>query len=352
MYRPKTLEMSSSATEEKKRKHKTLLRLGNLRQRHSGYTSVPLLFNAGARRAMSRSSGACNLKRSKYGTRNRHGNLSVYSLLCAADVFHKECLNDWASRMAPNTAPAGYKCPVCSSPVFPAPNLVSPVADRLREMISIYPWAQTGLGLPLIKETQNEGAYHQDWSVVNGSVTSESENQDSVIVDPSLLASTKPKAETFRPQTQIHSQGLSSNTSTVSGSSNSSVRVTSMEDPLVTPSQYRGEGHHNNLSSVRKGSSSETRLLFNTDGDADDEENKYKRRSAIEWFSRWWRTMSRPSSRHHQRLLGGSRRMVMILVLLAGATLLVILSYFSHGASDDDPLLDPFNNPNIRIEAE
>lgn len=272
--------------------------------------------------------------------------------LVCYDVFHKECLNDWASRMAPNTAPAGYKCPVCSSPVFPAPNLVSPVADRLREMISIYPWAQTGLGLPLIKETQNEGAYHQDWSVVNGSVTSESENQDSVIVDPSLLASTKPKAETFRPQTQIHSQGLSSNTSTVSGSSNSSVRVTSMEDLLVTPSQYRGEGHHNNLSSVRKGSSSETRLLFNTDGDADDEENKYKRRSAIEWFSRWWRTMSRPSSRHHQRLLGGSRRMVMILVLLAGATLLVILSYFSHGASDDDPLLDPFNNPNIRIEAE
>ncbi|XP_037775579.1 zinc finger protein-like 1 [Penaeus monodon] len=96
------------------------------------------------------------------------------------------------------------------------PNLVSPVADRLRRVISLYPWGQTGLGLPLIKETQNEGTYHQDWSAVNGSVISESENQDSAIVDASLLASKKPKTETFRPQTQIHSQGLSSSTSTVS----------------------------------------------------------------------------------------------------------------------------------------
>lgn len=79
-------------------------------------------------------------------------NLSYYfcNFCRSTDVFHKECLNDWASRMAPNTAPAGYKCPVCSSPVFPAPNLVSPVADRLRQIISIYPWAQTGLGLPLV----------------------------------------------------------------------------------------------------------------------------------------------------------------------------------------------------------
>lgn len=78
--------------------------------------------------------------------------LHSYNFCQSSDVFHKECLNDWASRMAPNTAPAGYKCPVCSSPVFPAPNLVSPVADRLREMISIYPWAQTGLGLPLVSK--------------------------------------------------------------------------------------------------------------------------------------------------------------------------------------------------------
>lgn len=72
-----------------------------------------------------------------------------FFLLCL-DVFHKECLNDWASQLPPHTAPAGYKCPVCFKPVFPAANLVSPVADHLRENLAVFPWARTGLDLPLV----------------------------------------------------------------------------------------------------------------------------------------------------------------------------------------------------------
>nr|XP_053647276.1 zinc finger protein-like 1 [Cherax quadricarinatus] len=70
--------------------------------------------------------------------------------LVCYDLFHKECLNDWASRLPPNTAPAGYKCPVCSKAIFPPPNLVSPIADRLQEALAVFPWARTGLGLPLV----------------------------------------------------------------------------------------------------------------------------------------------------------------------------------------------------------
>lgn len=62
--------------------------------------------------------------------------------------------------------------------------------------------------------------------------------------------------------------------------------------------------------------------------------------------------MSRPPSRHHQRLLGGKRHMIIILAVLACVTLLVVLSYLGHGASDNDPLLDPFNNPNIHVGEE
>lgn len=75
---------------------------------------------------------------------------TTFSFSPSPDVFHKECLNQWASQLPPNTAPAGYKCPACSKPVFPASNLVSPVADYLRNTLAAYPWARTGLGLPLV----------------------------------------------------------------------------------------------------------------------------------------------------------------------------------------------------------
>ena len=41
-------------------------------------------------------------------------------------------------------------CPSCSHPIFPAANLVSPVADNLRAVISNRAWAREGLGLPLL----------------------------------------------------------------------------------------------------------------------------------------------------------------------------------------------------------
>lgn len=84
--------------------------------------------------------------------------------------------------------------------------------------------------------------------------------------------------------------GSSSNSgSSVNGNGKTGARVTAIEDPPITPTQYR-DAHHTTSSSVaRKGSSSEMRLLVNDDVDVDDDENKYKRRSAIEWFSRWWR---------------------------------------------------------------
>lgn len=76
----------------------------------------------------------------------------------------------------------------------------------------------------------------------------------------------------------------------ISGSgSNSGVRVTASEDPAITPPQYRDSHQAASSSIARKSSSPETRLIVSDDGDADDGENKYKRRSAVEWFGRWWR---------------------------------------------------------------
>lgn len=72
-------------------------------------------------------------------------------VLPCPDVFHWHCLNNLASRLPLHTAPAGYQCPVCQGPVFPPPNLASPVADQLREQLSSVNWARAGLGLPLVR---------------------------------------------------------------------------------------------------------------------------------------------------------------------------------------------------------
>jgi len=71
-------------------------------------------------------------------------------LIAVVDVFHWGCLDHYARQLPPNTAPAGYTCPLCKSCVFPANNVVSPVADTLRDLLSKVNWARAGLGLPLV----------------------------------------------------------------------------------------------------------------------------------------------------------------------------------------------------------
>lgn len=66
-------------------------------------------------------------------------------------VYHWGCLDKYARNLPVTTAPAGYTCPSCQSRIFPQSNLVSPVADVLREKLAGVNWARAGLGLPLVK---------------------------------------------------------------------------------------------------------------------------------------------------------------------------------------------------------
>uniref|UniRef100_A0A3Q3WI22 Zinc finger protein-like 1 n=1 Tax=Mola mola TaxID=94237 RepID=A0A3Q3WI22_MOLML len=80
--------------------------------------------------------------------------------LVCYDVFHWNCLNNLASRLPLHTAPAGYQCPVCQGPVFPASNLASPVADVLKEQLASVNWARAGLGLPLVRVYYSQDQSH------------------------------------------------------------------------------------------------------------------------------------------------------------------------------------------------
>lgn len=65
-------------------------------------------------------------------------------------MFHWACLDRFSRQLPATTAPAGYTCPSCRTCLFPASNLVSPVADVLREKLAGVNWARAGLGLPLV----------------------------------------------------------------------------------------------------------------------------------------------------------------------------------------------------------
>ena len=67
------------------------------------------------------------------------------------DVYHWACMDQYARQLPATTAPAGYTCPSCKVGLFPANNLVSPVADVLCEKLAGVNWARAGLGLPLVR---------------------------------------------------------------------------------------------------------------------------------------------------------------------------------------------------------
>ncbi len=85
-------------------------------------------------------------------------------LFIVSDVYHWVCLDTWARSLPNDTAPAGYTCQTCHECIFPAENLVSPIADALRKLLSDVNWARPGLGLPLLDE-KNEVKPHFSFPV-------------------------------------------------------------------------------------------------------------------------------------------------------------------------------------------
>jgi hypothetical protein len=84
----------------------------------------------------------------------------------------------------------------------------------------------------------------------------------------------------------------------------------------------------------------------------DPDENKYKRRSALEWLGRFYKNAQ--SSRWRRDPGRGFKRNVMIGVLAVLATITVVVIFIQYGRSqaDNDPFLDPMANPNIRIQPD
>nr|CAG4652055.1 EOG090X0ASS [Triops cancriformis] len=162
-------------------------------------------------------------------------------------VYHINCLDAWARQLPPNTAPAGFTCPTCGTAIFPPANMVSPVADALRNALSRRSWAREGLGLPMT----------MDSDVVTG------------LSDDSGIAS--PHSSESVPQARLHNSVLSSPftpaPSRPSGPPYSVVNVDGFNEGAV---------YHRNDSAAPR-----------YKGLVDNDDDKYKRKSATEMVGRW-----------------------------------------------------------------
>ncbi|XP_019771293.1 zinc finger protein-like 1 [Dendroctonus ponderosae] len=215
-------------------------------------------------------------------------------------VFHWSCLDHHSRQLPPTTAPRGYVCPSCKSPLFPAPNLISPVADVLKEKLAGVNWARAGLGLPLLSEEREVK------SVINH-------------VNSSLPV---PVRSTPSPS---HS-------------------VVTLDDHGA----FNRIDNYHGTSSNRK-HFQDIRTLKSLPFDHD--ENKYKRRPLSEFVSTWWRVTFGASvaSRGHR---SKSRRYCMLgtLVFLAVLVFFLLMSRLGRYSTENDPNFEEINNPFVNVE--
>ena len=170
------------------------------------------------------------------------------------DIYHLSCLNTFANGLPPNTAPAGYTCPTCHKPIFPATASNSPVANNLRQILAEENWARIGLGMPLIQTNDNS------YSELNQSSLSTTSND-------SMTHSV--------PQVVHHNPTISS--------SNVPIAVNSVSNYISSNT----DSTFGVITSNSRNKSYDIKDSYKSLLDIDDD--KYRRKSPMEFLSRWLR---------------------------------------------------------------
>ncbi|ESN91550.1 hypothetical protein HELRODRAFT_70089 [Helobdella robusta] len=260
--------------------------------------------------------------------------------LVCYDVFHWSCLNNYENSLPANTAPAGYTCPLCSVCVFPPSNASSPVIDELVKLLSTVNWARAGLGLPLIEERQLTQDKPQLMIAQNGSLSNS--------LPPPLplsaphMNSTSPLPAYIASSYQLQSTSASPATSNMTSSTLSKVDDSIPYPRIVEKNDLFLSGYH-----ITHFFLLEYLLLIQK---FDHDMDKYKRRPAMQWFSRWLRYQhggrlrTQPSSKIKRYTI------MLFIFLIAFVTIVLIFNELGKHSTEDDPLLDPMANPNIRVQ--
>ena len=248
-------------------------------------------------------------------------------LFYSSDMFHQECLNLYGQQMPPTTAPAGYICPKCTIPIFSFnSDKNSPVASLLTQLLSNYAWANEGLSdmnkkhSSSTKPEQN----NQNKSSNNSKPSNAISNGPSKVVHeneaPKILHSLANK-QNFPSSTPI---SMNSMTSFISSHSDLSFGSTS---------------------SMRNKFETERRSLLSSDT----LEDKYRHRSMVDFISRWFRYRTTNFRNNSNLAFGAYTRIVVLIIfiLFCFISLIYIFAVFGRISADNDPMLNPDNNPNL-----
>ena len=86
----------------------------------------------------------------------------------------------------------------------------------------------------------------------------------------------------------------------------------------------------------------------------DHDENKYQRKSAIEWFLRWWKLIARPPARRRNTVGTMYKRYIMLAVsgFVAFIFIVIIFSWLGKMATDGDPSFSVFENRQINVQRD
>uniref|UniRef100_Q9N4Y9-2 Isoform b of Zinc finger protein-like 1 homolog n=1 Tax=Caenorhabditis elegans TaxID=6239 RepID=Q9N4Y9-2 len=231
------------------------------------------------------------------------------------DLLHWKCFDEWAANFPATTAPAGYRCPCCSQEVFPPINEVSPLIEKLREQLKQSNWARAALGLPTLPE-------------LNRPV-------------PSPAPPQLKNAPVMHKEVPVHNNRSSTPATHLEMEDTASYSVSNNDVTFARKKNYGAE------------SSSDTRPLLQL-RDADNEENKYKRRPTMDWMRGLWRAKHGGSGVPQER--ASAKKIALFVIFLAVLALITIIMVMKRagysGEHSSDPLFDPMANPNIRVAVE
>lgn len=159
---------------------------------------------------------------------------------------------------------------------------------------------------------------------------------------------------------QNHSGASTVATSRVNSNASSMISNSNLNNVHATNSQKSGPPYSvvNIESSSLGGSNSQAaRKIFEAYDDPksvpfDHDDNKYQRKSPIEWFLRWWKLITTPPAR--RRAPAGSIYKRYALAIFVGILvflgIVMLFSWLGKMATDGDPQFDLHSNKNIKIQ--
>ncbi|CAI8019076.1 Zinc finger protein-like 1 [Geodia barretti] len=222
----------------------------------------------------------------------------VVRLVCY-DVYHVACLDSYGRSLVSTTTPTNYLCPKCKDPLIPPPNMASPVACRLRDVLRGFPWATTSTNTP----TPPHGLPQDSSMFVEEGPDGTSHNFMSPLTSTPRPPhpSTSPSLSTSLPIPPSHDEARSATHNT-----------TFQQQGLTTARGVGGTGM-----GVRESYPAATGISLSRDVD----ENKYRRKNPLEMVSRWvkhqqhWNVPSDDSSVIMRRYLMMAVAVVFLIVM-------------------------------------